>query len=128
MSAAHGRSRPSIKRLWTPSARRKSERWPHLQSWRATLAAQQAIEAEQIAVLADRNPSRRGIPGFGPQVVAAMLGELGDLPRFDDLRQEQKKAELNLTQQSSGYQGQTNIPSEAVHRAGDALSSGVSPS
>ena len=83
-----------------------------LRSWRAALAAQTAIEAEQAAILEDLAPAQPlfSIPGFGPQVVATMLGELGDLSRFTDARQAQKMAGLNLTQISSGHrQGQTHI-------------------
>jgi transposase len=84
----------------------------YLGSWRAALAAQTAIEAEQAAILADLAPAQPlfSIPGFGPQVIATLLGELGDLSRFADPRQAQKMAGLNLTQISSGHhQGQTHI-------------------
>jgi transposase len=84
----------------------------YLASWRAACAAQEAIEAEQTALVADlaiAEPLRR-IPGFGTQVIATLLGEIGDLTRFDDPRQAQKLAGLNLTQNSSGYrQGPTHI-------------------
>ena len=84
----------------------------YLRSWRAAHAAQTAMEAEQAAILADFAPAQPlfGIPGFGPQVIATLLGELGDLSRFADPRQAQKMAGLNLTQISSGHhQGQTHI-------------------
>lgn len=84
----------------------------YLRSWRAAVAAQTAIEAEQATILADLAPAEPlySIPGFGPQVIATLLGELGDLSRFADPRQAQKMAGLNLTQISSGHhQGQTHI-------------------
>ena len=84
----------------------------YLRSWRAALAAQTAIEAEQATILADLPLALPlySIPGFGPQGVATLLGELGDLSRFADPRQAQKMAGLNLTQSSSGHhQGQTHI-------------------
>ena len=84
----------------------------YLKSWQAARDAQAAIEAQQRAMLAHLPAAAilQEIPGFGPQVIATLLGELGDLTRFDDPRQPQKMAGLNLTQQSSGYhQGRTHI-------------------
>jgi transposase len=50
------------------------------------------------------------IPEFVPQVIATVLGELGDLSRFADARQAPMMAGLNLTQSSSvHHQGQTHI-------------------
>ena len=69
----------------------------YLRSWRAAVAAQTAIEAEQATILADLAPAEPlySIPGFGPQVIATLLGELGDLSRFADPRQAQKMPGLN---------------------------------
>jgi transposase len=84
----------------------------YLQSWRAALAAQRAIAAEQATILEDRASAKPlyRIPGCGPPVIATVLGEWGDWSRFADPRQAQKMAGLNLTQISSGpHQGQTHL-------------------
>lgn len=93
----------------------------YLRSWRAALAAQMAIEAEQAAILAVRTVADplSSLAGFGPQLIATLRGEWGDLSRFADSRQTQKMAGLNLTQISSGYhQGPTHIAKRGRPAAG----------
>ncbi|MCY0880241.1 MAG: IS110 family transposase [Firmicutes bacterium] len=83
-----------------------------LQSWRAALAKQRAMEEKQVAILTDWAPAQLlfRMPGCGTQVIAPVLGEWGDWSRFTDARQAQKMAGLNLTQSSSGHhQGQTPL-------------------
>ena len=50
------------------------------------------------------------IPGVGSIVAAGFIAEAGDLARFDDWKQLQRLAGLNLTEQSSGqHKGKTKI-------------------
>jgi transposase len=50
------------------------------------------------------------IPGVGSVVAAGFIAETGNLARFDDWKQLQKLAGLNLTEQSSGqHKGKTKI-------------------
>ena len=50
------------------------------------------------------------MPGIGPIIAAAFLGEAGDVDRFDTWKQLRKLAGLNLTENSSGKRkGKTTI-------------------
>jgi transposase len=52
----------------------------------------------------------QSMPGIGPIIAAAFLGEVGDVDRFDTWKQLRKLAGLNLTENSSGKRkGKTTI-------------------
>lgn len=52
----------------------------------------------------------QSMPGIGPIIAAAFLGEAGDIDRFDTWKQLRKLAGLNLTENSSGKRkGKTTI-------------------
>jgi transposase len=83
-----------------------------LQGWRWARAMLARTEARQRELVAQTGYGDvlQSLPGFGPVVVATLLGWLGDLTRLADPRQALKMAGLNLTQQSSGHhRGATHI-------------------
>lgn len=50
------------------------------------------------------------IPGIGERVLSGILAEIGDITRFDDVKEIQKLSGLGLTANSSGkHQGKTKI-------------------
>jgi hypothetical protein len=84
----------------------------YLASWRAARAAQSAMEAKQASINADFAVTLllASIPGVGPQFNVTVLEQLGDLSRFEDSRQAQKRTELNRPHESSGHHhGKTRV-------------------
>ncbi len=94
---AHALHQAAVDSIGTPEGRvtARLQLVSYLRIWRAAHAA--------IVV-------KSSIPGFDPQVMATVLGELGDLSRFAARRQAQKIVGLNLAQIISGRrQCQTRI-------------------
>jgi hypothetical protein len=81
--------------------------WEH---WRAACAALAATEAAQQALVASvpGADALRAIPGFGPVVIATLLGELGNLADYTHPQQAVRMAGLNgVSDNSDQYQGKT---------------------
>lgn len=84
----------------------------YLMAWRAAREGLEVTEAEQAKSCAETGQVEllQSIPGIGPVVMATLLGEVGDLSRFNDARQVLRLAGLNLTEQSSGkHRGRSHI-------------------
>lgn len=76
----------------------------HNQRCRIEAAMAEALEKTGVATYL------LSIPGVGVVTAASMLGEIGDLNRYDDWRQLRKLAGFNLTENSSGqHQSKTRI-------------------
>jgi hypothetical protein len=71
-------------------------------------------------------PEMMSIPGVGLVTVAGFLAEIGDLANYDNPRQIQKMAGLNLRENSSGkHKGQTKITRRGSPRLRSLLFRGV---
>jgi transposase len=80
--------------------------------WRAACAALAATEAAQQALVASVSgaDALRTIPGFGPVVMATLLGEWGNLADYAHPQQVVRMAGLNVVSDASGkYQGKTHL-------------------
>ena len=76
------------------------------------LAQKDAVEEQLNAVLKGMGLGDvlQSMPGIGPIITAAFLGEVGDVSRFDTWKQVRKLAGLNLRENSSGKRkGRTSI-------------------
>ena len=84
----------------------------YLGHWRAACAALAATEAAQQELVASvpGADALRAIPGFGPVVIATLLGELGNLADYAHPQQAVRMAGLNVVSDNSGkYQGKTHL-------------------
>ncbi|MCY0899830.1 MAG: transposase, partial [Firmicutes bacterium] len=75
-------------------------------------AALAATEAAQQALLASLPQAEllRTLPGFGPVVIATLLGELGNLADYAHPQQAVRMAGLNVVSDNSGkFQGPTRL-------------------
>jgi transposase len=71
-----------------------------------------ALELEMEAVMnaLQLGEILQSVPGVGPIISAAFLGEVGDISRFDNWKQVRSLAGLNLVENSSGqHKGKTKI-------------------
>ena len=85
------------------------------------------VEVEQLVSQIPGAPQMLSIPGVGLVTVAGFLAEVGDLTRYDNPRQIQKLAGLNLKENSSGeHKGQTTITKRGRPRLRSLLYSVVS--
>lgn len=77
--------------------------------WRKQMVEVQAAMAKALRDT-DTGAFLLSVPGLGTAAVASILGEVGDLDRYQDWRQLRKLAGFNLTEHSSGqHQGETHI-------------------
>jgi len=71
-----------------------------------------AVESEMEAVMEtlELGELLQSIPGVGPIISAAFIGEIGDISRFDNWKQIRSLAGLNLVENSSGkHKGKTKV-------------------
>jgi transposase len=84
----------------------------YLRHWRAACAALETTEAAQQALVASvpGADALRAIPGFGPVIIATLLGELGNLAAYAHPQQAVRMAGLNVVSDNSGkYQGKSHV-------------------
>ncbi|AEJ40444.1 transposase [Sulfobacillus acidophilus TPY] len=84
----------------------------YLAHWRAARAALAATEAAQQKLVASvpGADALRKIPGFGPVIIATLLGELGNLADYAHPQQVVRMAGLNVVSDNSGkHQGKTHL-------------------
>ena len=92
--------------------------------WRAACAARAATESAQQELLASLPgaDALRAIPGFGPVVMATLLGELGNLADYTHPQQVVRMAGLNVVSDASGkYQGKTHLAKRGRPQARQVL-------
>ncbi|MCY0897536.1 MAG: IS110 family transposase [Firmicutes bacterium] len=96
----------------------------YLAHWRAARAALAATEAAQQELVASvpGADTLREIPGFGPVIIATLLGELGNLADYAHPQQAVRMAGLNVVSDNSGkYQGQTHLAKRGRPQARQGL-------
>ncbi|AEJ40296.1 Transposase domain protein [Sulfobacillus acidophilus TPY] len=84
----------------------------YLRHWWAARDALAITEAAQQALLASLPAADvlKTIPGFGPVVIATLLGELGNLADYAHPQQAVRMAGLNVVSDNSGkHQGKTHL-------------------
>jgi transposase len=76
----------------------------------------------RVASLLDGELARRlqTIPGVGPSIVATVLGEIGDIARFDDFDQLLAYAGVHPAERSSGTKGSNPETAWHMSKAGNA--------
>ena len=87
------------------------------------LLEDQIVEADaRVASLLDSELARRlrTIPGVGPSTCAALIAEIGDIERFDDLDQLLAYAGVHPAERSSGRKGADPETSWHMSKAGNA--------
>jgi transposase len=71
-----------------------------------------SIESEMETIMGELQLGEilQSVPGVGPIISAAFLGEVGDINRFDNWKQVRSLAGLNLVENSSGqHKGKTKV-------------------
>jgi transposase len=86
------------------------------------LEGQIAEADERVACLLDGELARRlqTIPGVGPSTCAALIAEIGDISRFDDVDQLLAYAGVHPAERSSGRKGASPETSWHMSKAGNA--------
>jgi transposase len=86
------------------------------------LEAQIAQADAHVAALLDGELARRlrTIPGVGPSTCAALIAEIGDIERFDDVDQLLAYAGVHPAERSSGRKGSSPETSWHMSKAGNA--------